>query len=100
MLGEHCSPVSTEVPAPEFMKILFFSRVTFETARATPEFGTSTMMSTPSWSNHCRAMFEPVSGLFWWSADTKETWMPFFSAPKSSTAILAALTDISPEMSR
>jgi hypothetical protein len=35
------------------------------TASATDEFGTSRIMSTPSRSNHWRAMLAPMSGLFW-----------------------------------
>ena len=35
---------------------MFFSLATPATASATPEFGTSTITSTPSRSNHCRAM--------------------------------------------
>jgi hypothetical protein len=64
-LGEHLSPVSAEVAAPESRKTLFFSRVSSLIASATAEFGTSTIMSTWSTSYHCRAMFEPTSGLFW-----------------------------------
>ena len=35
MFGEHCLPVSSVVPAPESMKILFFSRVMSLMASAT-----------------------------------------------------------------
>jgi hypothetical protein len=43
------------------------------TASATPEFGTSTITSTLSVSYHCRAIAEPTSALFWWSAETNST---------------------------
>jgi hypothetical protein len=82
--------------APELSITLFFSLVIWLTASATDEVGTSTITSTLSVSNHLRAMLEPMSGLFWWSAETISTFMPFFSAPKSSTAILAAITEPSP----
>jgi hypothetical protein len=40
-----------------------FSRQTVLTARPTEEVGTSTMQSTPSQSNHWRAIAAPTSGL-------------------------------------
>src|SRR5918997_3756108 len=76
VLGEHCAPVRSDEAAPELMKILFFSRVTWLTASATEEVGTSRITSTPSVSYHWRATLEPTSGLFWWSADTMSTLMP------------------------
>ena len=72
---------------------MFFSRVIWLTASATAEFGTSTITSTLSTSYHCRAMLEPTSGLFWWSAKMTSTFMPLAAAPKSSTAIRAATTE-------
>jgi hypothetical protein len=68
-------------------------------ASATPEFGTSTITSTLSTSNHWRPMFEPTSALFWWSAETKSTLMPLAAAPKSSTAMRAARTEPAPARS-
>jgi hypothetical protein len=65
VFGEHALPVRSEVPAPELRKTLFFSRTISLTASATPEFGTSTMTSTFSTSIHWRAIFDPISGLFW-----------------------------------
>ena len=44
--GEHFGPVRSELAAPDTMKTLFFSRATSLTASATPELGTSTIMST------------------------------------------------------
>src|SRR5690349_843838 len=67
VLGEHLAPVRSELPGPEPMNALFFSFVTWLTASATPEFGTSTITSTPSASYHLRAIWEPTSGLFRWS---------------------------------
>ena len=99
VLGEQALPVRSAEPAPELMKILFFSRVISLTASAADEVGTSTITSTPSWSYHWRAMFEAMSGLFWWSAETISTLMPLAAASKSSTAIWAATTEPSPERS-
>jgi len=75
-LGEHFEPVSSEVPAPEPIITLFFWRTISFTASATAEFGRSTIRSTPSWSSHLRAMTDPTSGLFWWSAKTTSTFFP------------------------
>jgi hypothetical protein len=69
------------------------------TASATPEFGTSTIRSTLSTSYHCRAMLEPMSALFWWSADTMVTLIPFLAMPESSTAMFAATTEPAPARS-
>ena len=99
VLGEHALPVRSEVAAPETRNALFFSRVTWLMARATDEVGTSTITSTLSTSYHCRAMLEPTSGLFWWSAEITSTFMPFFAAPKSSTAMRAATAPPCPEIS-
>src|SRR5918996_1289095 len=57
------------------------------------------MTSTLSTSNHCRAIAEPTSGLFWWSATTISTFMPFLAGPKSSTAMRAATTEPRPAAS-
>ena len=51
------------------------------------------IMSTFSASYHWRAICEPTSALFWWSADTISTLSPLAAAPKSSTAMRAATTD-------
>ena len=73
VLGEQSLPVRSEVAAPVSRKALPFSRVTWLMASATDDVGTSTITSTPSESNHLRAMLEPTSGLFWWSAETTST---------------------------
>ena len=52
--------------------------------------------STCPASSHSRAMDEPTSALFWWSADTISTGMPRMVPPTSSTAIFAASTEPSP----
>ena len=67
-IREHCAPVRSAVAAPEFTNTLFFSFVTAAMASATEEVGTSSTISTPSRSYHLRAIFAPISGLFWWSA--------------------------------
>ena len=83
----------------ETSSALFFCFVTWLTASATDEVGTSKIASTLSTSNHWRAILEPTSGLFWWSATTTSTFMPFFAAPKSSTAMRAATTEPGPARS-
>ncbi len=81
-------------------KALPFSLVIWLIASATEEVGTSTITSTPSVSYHLRAMLEPTSGLFWWSAETTSTFRPDLdSFMKSSTASLAATTEPGPPMS-
>src|SRR5258705_6574452 len=86
VFGEHALPVRSELAAPETRKALPLSRVIWLIARATEDVGTSTITSTFSASYHWRAMLEPTSGLFRWSATTISTFRPFFAPPKSSTA--------------
>src|SRR5687768_16990389 len=81
VFGEHALPVRSELAAEETRKALPLSRVIWLTASATPEFGTSTITSTRSASYHCRAICEPTSALFWWSAEMISTLRPFLSAP-------------------
>ena len=78
---------------------MFFSFTTPATARATEEVGTSTITSTPSTSIHCRAMVEPTSGLFWWSAKTTSMVASPIFPPESSAAIFAAATEPAPARS-
>src|SRR6185436_1328843 len=99
VFGEQALPVRSDEAAPELMNAFFLSRVIWLTASATPELGVSTMTSTLSTSYHWRAMAEPTSGLFWWSAEMISTFMPFFAAPKSSTAMRAAATEPAPDRS-
>src|SRR5215470_3014818 len=70
VLGEHALPVRSDVAADETMKASPFSA-----------------------SYHWRAICEPTSALFWWSAEMISTFSPLAVAPKSSTAMRAATTD-------
>src|SRR5215210_8147447 len=98
VFGLHLLPFRSDAAPAETISTLFFSRVTSATASDTEEVGTSRMRSAPSWSYHFRAIEEPLSGLFWWSAETISALMPLSAALKSSTAILAATTEPEPEM--
>jgi hypothetical protein len=98
VFGLHCGPVRSAVAAEVFRQTRFFSRATPETASATALFGTSTIMSTLSRSNHCRASCTPISGRFWWSATSTSTWKPAW--PKSSIAWRVQATAVGPVMSR
>src|SRR6187397_2813060 len=75
------------------MNTLPLVRITSFTASATPEFGVSTITSTPSASIHLLAIWVPTSGLFWWSAKITSTLRPFSFALKSSIAIFVASTE-------
>src|SRR5258706_4533260 len=99
VLGEQDLPVRSDVAAPDTRKALPLSFVIWLMASATDEVGTSTITSTPSASYHLLAIWEPTSGLFWWSANTTSTLSPFSFALKSSTAIFAASVDPDPAMS-
>src|ERR1700704_3508525 len=100
VLGVQALPVRSEAAAPETRKTLFFSLVMLLTASATEEVGTSTTTSTLSTSYHWRTTFEPMSGLFWWSAKTTSilSWH-LVVLQKSSIAFLAAQTEPGPERS-
>src|SRR5882762_255224 len=97
VLGEQALPLRSEVAAPDTRKALPFSRVIWLIASAIEEVGTSTMTSTLSTSYHWRAMLEPTSGLFRWSAESNSTFMPF--AGKSAIAMRAATADPPPPIS-
>src|SRR5215831_19497888 len=73
VFGEQALPVRSEEAAPETRNAFPLSLVIWLTASATPEFGTSTITSTLSVSYHWRAIAEPTSGLFWWSAEMSST---------------------------
>ena len=88
--GAQSSLVRRDVAAPVTMVILFFSLPSACTASATEEFRFSTVMSTPSRSNHCWVTFLAMSGLFWWSALTTSMFLPKILPPKSCTARRAA----------
>src|SRR4030095_16369819 len=83
VLGEQALPVRSDVAADDTMNAFPLSRVIWLTASATPELGTSTIRSTFSASYHWRAIWEPTSALFWWSAKMISTFMPFLAASKS-----------------
>jgi hypothetical protein len=91
--GEQAGPVRSDEPGPDIRKTLSFSWVIFCTARAIDEVGTSTMVSTFSVSYQLRAMLEPTSGLFWWSAAITSIGLPLTLPPKSAAAISAAITE-------
>src|SRR3990167_6083898 len=93
VLGEHALPVRSELAADEMTRAFFFSRAIWFTASAMPELGTSRIRSTFSASYHCRAICEPTSVLFWWSAKMISTFRPLAAALKSSTAMRAATTE-------
>src|SRR6266581_2978558 len=80
VLGEHALPVRSDDAADETMNALPLSRVIWLTASATPELGTSMIMSTFSASYHWRAICEPTSALFWWSAKMSSTFNPLAPA--------------------
>jgi len=56
VLGEQAVPVISELPPPELIWILFFSRVNAEIGSATEEVGTSKIASTFSLSYQLRAI--------------------------------------------
>ena len=70
-----------------------FSAPSRWTAMPTAELVRSMIASTPSWSNQRRAIAEPMSGLFWWSADRssilRSGWRRFASSTASSAATTA-----------
>src|SRR5215813_13271878 len=99
VLALHFGPVRSDAAAPETMNSLFLLAATWLTASATPEFGTSMIMSTLSTSYHWLATLEPMSGLFWWSALTSSTLMSLLVAVKSAIASFAAAVEPGPPMS-
>src|SRR5438270_2835687 len=76
--GLQASPVSLVEPAEALRLTLLYCFVISATASATAEFGTSMIASTLSTWYHCRAMLEPISGLFWWSAEMTVTFSALF----------------------
>src|SRR5947209_8131813 len=68
VFGEQAFPVRSEEAVDEARNVIFVSRNSELMVSPTAEFGTSTMASTPSTSSHLRAIAEPTSALFWWSA--------------------------------
>ena len=70
VLALQALPDRSDVAEPELTCSLPLSLAILATAKPTDEVGTSAIMSTLSVSYHWRAMLEPTSGLFWWSAPT------------------------------
>src|SRR5947209_10047248 len=68
VFGEQAFPVRSELAVEDARYVIFESRSSELMVRPTAELGTSTMASTLSTSSHLRAMAEPTSALFWWSA--------------------------------
>src|SRR3954464_13779505 len=68
VLGEQAFPVRSELAVDEARNVILLSRTSELMVRRAGEFGTSTIASTPSTSSHLRAIAEPTSALFWWSA--------------------------------
>src|SRR3954464_12740151 len=100
LVSVHADPVIGVEAAPVTMVTRFFSLAIGITARAAEVVTRSVIMSTPSRSNHSRALLEATSPLFWWSADRTSTEKGFlFAAWKSSTAIFAAMTAPGPARS-
>ena len=60
------------------------------TASATADWLMPMMASTPPWSNHCRAISAPTSGLFSMSPTMTSTAMSGWAAPNSRTAMRTA----------
>src|SRR5260221_4987307 len=68
VFGEQSLPVRSELAVDDARNVIFVLRAMLLTDSPTDEFGTSTMASTLSTSSHLRAIAEPTSALFWWSA--------------------------------
>lgn len=99
VFGVQALPVRSALAPPEFIRTPFFSLTRLLTASATPEFGVSVIMSTFSTSIHCRAILTPMSGLFWWSPESRSIFQPLAWSPGSAIAIFAATTEFGPPMS-
>ncbi len=65
-------------------------------ASATALLDTSRTRSTPSRSNHWRAIWLPTSALFWWSPTSTSTAKPRAAGPNSSTAWRTQATEVAP----
>src|SRR3954453_17660148 len=68
VFGEQAFPVRSELAVDDARNVILVSRSSELMGRPTAEFGTSTMASTCPPSSHLRAIAEPTSALFWWSA--------------------------------
>ena len=65
-------------------------------ASATALLETSRTTSTPSRSNHCRAIWLPTSALFWWSPTSNSTAKPRAAGSNSSIAWRTQATEVAP----
>ena len=99
VLALQALPEMSELAAPVAMTALFFSRPMPETASATAEFDRSMIRSTPSRSNHWRAVPAAMSALFWWSAETISTRAPGLAAMNSLATRLVAEIEPGPARS-
>ena len=96
----HCSLVIGVEAGPLISATRFISLATFITASAVEVVTSSVAVSTPSRSNHSRALLEAMSALFWWSAETISTLNAgLASAMKSAIAISVASTAPAPARS-
>src|SRR5579863_9580449 len=64
----------------------FFTPATFDMAMLTPVLEPPSSTLRPFWSAHSRNLAAPMSGLFWWSADSTVIFLPSTVPPKSATA--------------
>ena len=99
LFGVQSSLVTRVVLEPPMMTILSSCAAIDMTASVTAELLVSKMTSTCCDPNHSRALAEPMSALFWWSAETISIGAPRTLPPKSSTAIFTATSEPSPEKS-
>ena len=95
-MGVQNLPVKSLVPTAIATAMPFRSFATCSTAKATDELSMPTIMPTFSRSYHCRAMADPMSALFWLSADRISMGRPRTLPPASSAAICAARNDPGP----
>ena len=97
MLALHFAPVRSEVAGPEPTNTLFLFAAIWLIASATPEFGTSTIRSTLSTSNHWLAMLRADVGLVLMvAADHLDLHIRVILACNRPTAILAATSEPGP----
>src|ERR1700680_4771363 len=99
VLALHLDPLRSDEAAPETMKTLFFWLEIWLTASATPELGTSMIMSPLSTSHHWLASGDPRWGLFCGAPLMSTTFTFGLFLMKSATAGFAAATEPAPPMS-
>ena len=99
-LALQAGPVRSTVAAPVLRCTRSFSCARLLMARAIALLLQLVITSTPSRSNHCRAMDSATSGFCWWSAVSTWTDRPGMAAMASSMAIWVQATVVMPEVSR